>query len=328
MSVEQIPQEEEKTIEKYTVYTKAPTPKTVNSILFIAAVIIFIAVVLSYFVEDLGIFANLSLKEITFGGAWVAIGCFSISEIIKKIAINRAKQTDIYREIKEKTDKRLERYSRGGYLTYASDYCQAYSDLALKEDRKNFLAAVGIDYAVYERDYLAKSMWSLQRTYKQLSFKQLVAISQANAVKRVYYNADFLRTTVKVKKGTAPSDMYNSEKMNTWKTIKSFVMSIVGGIFAFSIAHDLVVSFDMATVIEVGIKVAVIIMSGAFSAAFGWNLVMDTEISRMNLQLAESKACIKWSIKKHPEYFSDKADPFTDDDKENLQANTKTEDKQ
>ena len=293
-----------------TVVKKAPTQKTVNSILILAAAIIFMVVVLSYFVEDLNVFTNLTLKEVTSGALWVCVGCFSISEIIKKVAINRAKLTNEYLNTKKHTDTEFAYYSKIGALKYAEEYCREYERELLKETRTRLLVAVGIEYEEFIEKYLAKSIWYLHKTCKVLSLKQLWMIHKANGVKQVSYNADFLRTTVKVKRNIAPSDAHDSDKKNLQNTITSFITSIGGGVFAFTIARDLVISFSVATMIEAAIKVAVIIMSSAFRASFGWSLITETEVSRLKLQRAESKECIKWSMEKYPEYFKNLPNPF------------------
>ena len=297
-----------------TIVKKAPTQKTVNSILIAAAAIIFIVVILSYFVEDLNVFTNLTLKEVTSGALWVCIGCFSISEIIKKVAINRAKLTDEYKTVKETADREFAHYSEIGVLKYADEYCREYERSLLKDERTRLLAPVGIEYEEYAEKYLAKSIVYLFKTYKQLSLKQLWMIHKANSVKQVSYNPDFLRTTVKVKHYKAPSEVHNAEKKNLHNTVMSFFTSIGGGVFAFTIARDLVISFTVATMIEAAIKVAVIIMSSAFRASFGWTLITETEVNRLHLQRSESKACIKWSMEKYPEYFASMSDPFLHED--------------
>ena len=303
--------EENKTVKnEITVVKKAPTQKTVNSILIVAASIIFIVVIFSYFVEDLNIFADLTLNELTSGALWVCVGCFSISEIIKKIAINRAKLTNEYLTAKKQTEEEFAYYSKIGALKYADEYCREYERELLKDSRTRLLSSVGIEYDEYESKYLAKSMWYLRKTYKGLSTKQLWMIHKPNRVKQVAYNPDFLRTTVKVRKNIAPSSAHDSDKKNMINTITSFFTSIGSGIFAFTVARDLVVSFTVASVIEAAIKVAVIIMSSAFRASFGWNLITDTEVSRLRLQSAESKECIKWSMERYPDYYEKIPDPF------------------
>ncbi len=303
--------EENKTVKnEITVVKKAPTQKTVNSILIVAAAIIFIVVIFSYFVEDLNIFADLTLNELTSGALWVCVGCFSISEIIKKIAINRAKLTNEYLTAKKQTEEEFAYYSKIGALKYADEYCREYERELLKDSRTRLLSSVGIEYDEYESKYFAKSMWYLRKTYKGLSTKQLWMIHKANRVKQVAYNPDFLRTTVKVRKNIAPSSAHDSDKKNMINTITSFFTSIGSGIFAFTIARDLVVSFTVASVIEAAIKVAVIIMSSAFRASFGWNLITDTEVSRLRLPSAESKECIKWSMERYPDYYEKIPDPL------------------
>lgn len=303
--------EENKTVKnEITVVKKAPTQKTVNSILIVAAAIIFIVVIFSYFVEDLNIFADLTLNELTSGALWVCVGCFSISEIIKKIAINRAKLTNEYLTAKKQTEEEFAYYSKIGALKYADEYCREYERELLKDSRTRLLSSVGIEYDEYESKYLAKSTLYLRKTYKGLSAKQLWMIHKANRVKQVAYNPDFLRTTVKVRKNIAPSSAHDSDKKNMINTITSFFTSIGSGIFAFTIARDLVVSFTVASMIEAAIKVAVIIMSSAFRASFGWTLITDTEVSRLRLQSAESKECIKWSMERYPDYYEKIPDPL------------------
>lgn len=296
--------EEKPVTNEITVVKKAPTQKTVNSILVVAAAIIFVVVIFSYFVEDLNIFADLTLNELTSGALWVCIGCFSISEIIKKIAINRAKLTKEYVTEKKKTEEEFAYYSKIGALKYADEYCREYERALLKDNRTRLLSAVGLEYEEYASKYLAKSIWYLHKMYKELSIKQLWMIHKANRVKQVAYNPDFLRTTVKVKRNIAPSAAHDSDKKNMINTVTSFFTSMGSGVFAFTIARDLVVSFTIASMIEAAIKVAVIIMSSAFRASFGWNLITETEVSRLRLQSAESKECIKWSMEKYPEHFT------------------------
>lgn len=287
-----------------TVVKKPPTQKTVNSILIAAAAVIFAVVILSYFVEDLNVFTDLTFKELTSGALWICVGCFSISEIMKQVAINRAKLTEEYKTAKKEADKELTKNSDSGALKYADEYCRAYELNLVKTNRARLLAPVGISYEVFEEKYLAQSIFELHKKFPNLSFKQLVAIWKANRVKQVYYNSDFLRTTVRTQKNVSPSDAYNTEKKKTQKTIQSFLTSIGGGIFAFTIARDLVVSFSIATAIEAAIKVAMIIMSSSFSISFGWRLITETEVNRLNLQRKESEECIKWSKEHYPEYFA------------------------
>lgn len=313
MKVERIEtKHESENINSYTVIKKPPTQKTVNTLLIAAAVIIMIAVIGSYFVKDLGVFADISLKEITYGGLWVALGCFSFSEIVKKISLNRAKLTKEYIKVKEKTDSRLLKYSNGGYLVYAEEYCVAYADNVLKEDRKYYLDSAKIEYKCFINKYVSKSFLYLLKD-KTLTMKQRWAIFRASTVKKIRYNPNFLRTTVHQRRGKSPSAMYDTQKKNMWNTITSFCSSLLSGIFAFTIAQDLVLDFSIATVIEVGIKVAVIVMTSAFRASFAWSLITETEVSRLELQQAECKACIKWSMKEYPEYFKGLTDPFVDE---------------
>lgn len=282
----------EKKITEITVIKKAPTQKTVNTILIVAAAFIFIAVIASYFV-DLDIFADITLKELSAGALWVFIGSFSIASIFKQISINRAKQTTEYIVQKRATQAVLEKYAESGELNCADEYCKAWEEKTLIADRERLLKPVGIVYSTYLEKYLAKS-WRDLKSYPELSFKQRFAIVKANAVRIQEYNPDFLRTTVHANIRRSPSGRFDTDKRNLFHTVKTVVAMLGGSVFACSIANDLVLSFSLAALIEAGIKVAVIIISAAFATSFGWNLITVTEISRLKLQESEADACARW----------------------------------
>lgn len=297
MSVEDIlndiPREEEqRNVTEITVIKKAPTQKTVNTILIVAATFIFIAVIASYFV-DLDVIFDISLQELSAGALWVFIGSFSIASIFKQISINRAKQTIEYIEQKKKTKETLENYAETGDLDCADAYCKAWEEKNLILDRERILKPVGIPYKDYLSKYLAKS-WNTLRQCKELSFKQRIAITRANAVKIQEYNPDFLRTTVHTTIKKSPSERFDSDKKNFFHTAKTIVAMLLGGAFACSIANDLVVAFSIGALIEAGIKIAIIVISVAFATSFGWNLITVTEVSRLKLQESEADECCRW----------------------------------
>lgn len=299
-----------------TIEQRPATQKTVNSILMVSAVLILIAVVASYFLRNLGSIANVSLTELTSGGIWLAIGCYAVSTLIKQISINRAKLTKEYIEAKKEADKKLKKYADDGLLVYAKEYCQAYEEETLTEDRKRILAPVGIDFDIFLQKYLAKSFLYLLFKDKTLSFKQRIAISKANHVKRTRYNPDFLRSTVRVKNRKSPSESNDTDRKNTIDNVRSFISSMFGGAFAVSIASDIVFAFSTEALIAAGIKLAVIIMTSAMRASFGWRLITETEVGRLELQASEAVTCIKWSAKKYPVYFQGKEIPKEREDDE------------
>lgn len=298
---------EQSSVQSITV-ERVTTQKTVNSVLIVAIVIIFTAMIASYFVPELGAALGVSLKTLTTDGAWLAVGSFAVSTLVKQVAIERAKLTREYTDAKKTADTKLKRYNDDGLLVYAKEYCEDYEKAMLENDRKYLLEPVGITYADFERLYLAKSLYYLLRQ-KELSFKQALAVWRANRVKRVRYNADFLRTTVRMKRKKSPSQINDDDKANALDTVKSFIFSFLGGAFAVSITTDIIVSFSTAALIAAGIKVAIVVMTSALRAAFGWRLITVTRVNRLELQISESISCIKWSAQKYPDYFQGKVIP-------------------
>lgn len=292
----QIPEPEaaQKNVTEITVVKKPPTQKTVNTILLVAAAIIFIVIIASYFV-DLNIFAYVTFKELTTGAILIFIGSYSISSIFKQISINRAKQSVEYLEQKEKTKETLKKYVDNGDLIEVDAYCKAWEEKTLIIERERHLKPVGITYERFLNKYLAKSFFWLRKNCKDLSMKQIIAITQANSVKIQSYDADFLRYTIHTTINKSPSKRFDVERKNMYHIIKTIIFMIMGSFFAYSITQDLVVSFSIASVIAAGIKVAIIFISVAFATSFGWNLIMVTEINRLKLQEGEAEACAKWA---------------------------------
>ena len=180
-------------------------------------------------------------------------------------------------------------------MTHADEYCRAYELNALKEDRERVLFPVGLSVEVFDEKYKAKSVFYLLKNNKELSIKQIIAVAKANAIKIEYYNADFLRSTVYSRRRKSPSAQHDTDTKNFAYNIRSFVMGFLGCAFAVSIAKDLIFSFSMAAIVAALIKIAVIVISGAFALSFGWNLIMITEINRLQLQASEAQACEKWT---------------------------------
>lgn len=281
-------------ITNITVIKKAPTQKSVNAILLASALFIFITVILSFFVE-LNIFTDIKIKELSTSALWVFVGSYAVSSILKQVGINRAKETKEYKEQKLKTEKELKEKADAGVFIYADEYCRAYELNAMREARVQVLIPVGITLEMFDAKYKAKSMFYLIKNNKELSFKQLFAVVKANAVKLEYYNSDFLRRTVYSKRKKSPSAQHDTNSRNLAYNIRSFILGFMGCAFAVSIAKDLLFSFSMAAIVAALIKIAVIIISGAFALSFGWNLIMETEINRLKLQLSEAEACEKWT---------------------------------
>jgi hypothetical protein len=277
-----------------TVIKKVPTQKTVNSILIAAAAFIILTVVLSFFAE-LNIFTDITIKEVSTSALWVFLGSYSVSCILKQVGINRAKETKEYKEQKAKTIKELQEIAERGAFIYADEYCRAYELNAMREAREHVLIPVGLTLEMFDNKYKAKSFFYLAKNNRELSIKQLIAIAKANAVKLEYYNSDFLRRTVYSKRKKSPSAQHDTQSKNLAYNIRSFVLGFMGCAFAVSIAKDLVFSFSMEALVAALIKIALIVISGAFALSFGWNLIMETELNRLKLQVEEAQACEKWT---------------------------------
>ena len=277
-----------------TVIKKEPKQNTINGILIGSAFFILITVILSFF-ADLNIFTDISLKEFSTSALWVFVGSYSVSSILKQIGINRAKATQEYIEQKETTKQEMQKMAKNGAFIHADEYCRAYELNVMREEREQVLVPVGLTIKMFDEKYKAKSVFYLIKNNKELSFKQLIAVSKANAVKLEYYNSDFLRRTVYSKRKKSPSAQYDTDSKNFSYDVRSFIMGLLGCAFAVSLTKDLVFSFSIKAVIAALIKLAIIVISGAFAIKFGWNLIMKTELNRLKLQVEEAQACEKWT---------------------------------
>lgn len=288
--------------ENVYIVNKTPTQKTINSILITIAILLFLGVMSTYFVKELPNVV-IDVREISSQALWVFIGGYAIGEIFKTVAINRARNTEEYKETKKSTLNALELNVKNNKSGKEKEYCQYYSEQHYKTEIKRILTAGRITEEDFYNKYFSLNKKELKEKYPNLllSKKQLKTIKEANTVKKIYYNADFLRTVETTNKKVAPSEVYNVQRKNFFNAITSGVTGFLACLFCASFARELIFSFSPDILFEAVVKMIAIIAMIAFKTQFGWSLVMETEINRLKLQESEAKKYSAWfdSIQKN-----------------------------
>lgn len=268
---------------------------SLNTVLWIVAIIILLGIVATYFVEELPGFV-FDLRNISGQVVFVFLGGFALGELFKQIAINKAHDSDEYKGAKKYAEKELDKIS-GTMQEGINAYCSAVAHQRYTVARNAILDKAKIPVDEYERKYITLSKSEILKRYPDcgLSKKQLQAIKAANAVKRQIYEPDFLQSVVVEESELVPSKRFNTRKKNLLNTIYSIGLGAIGTMFAVSLASQLIFAFSPAVLFVAVIKILTIIITIAFKFNFGWNLVMVDEINRLALQAKEAQNyCIWW----------------------------------
>lgn len=269
----------------------------VDGLLCVAVLLLVLSIVATYLIPDIDFFGGVSLKDLTLSGAWVCLGSYSVGEIAKRIVTNKAKRTKYYMDKERETELTQQIFAREGYVEYVEEYCEAYEMEQLKTHRKLYLDNVKIDYETYEELYIGVEYKHLPDT---LTKPQKMAIKKANKVKKQPYNPSFLRSFVPVSFGKTPSQMYDIRTIDVWNSVISLATSILGSLFAVSIVGEIVLDMSVTAWILACIKLTVLLLTVSMRISFAWKLVMNTGVSRMELQRTESIKSAKRAKQNHP----------------------------
>ena len=269
---------------------KAMSEIGINTLLLVAMCILFLAMVATYFVEELPDIV-LEPKMLVKDALWVAICGFSISEIAKRIFINKAHFTVEYKEAVKQTKDELAKLT-DEELNCRSEYCKAYEESVYYTERNRMLLDANLSINDYEERY--SKMDSVTLKQEGLSKQQMKIIKAISKLKRIHYDADFLNSSRATNTKYSPSNMYDATREDRVNTISSAIFTIFGCLFCVSLMGDLVFSFSKAALFTSIVKIKFTLIIVTTKAVFGWNLVMRTEINRLETQKEEVASLKRW----------------------------------
>lgn len=268
--------------------------------LICVTVVIFLAVVASYFVI-VDVDAKFDWRQMTVDVVWLAAGTFCIGALSKKYTLSRGRKTDEYKTAKETAKQKINELCKAPCVDEVTDYCEAYTERAVYVFRHHTLSIVGLELEDYNKKYIAKSgkyLFKLVRQ-KEITWEQFKAIRKCNKLKIKPYDTTFLLSyEADLKITHSPSEMYNVEALNTSDTIKSIILTILSSLFIGRLFSSVILNATPEAVFECVIKVISILINVAFKATLGWNFAL-MEQKRNNLRASETEACIEW-CKRHP----------------------------
>lgn len=290
--VEKIPE----TMAKTQTITYAPVIKQkktmseggINTLLLIAMIVLFVAMGATYFVEELPDIV-FEPKMLVKDALWVAICGFSISEIAKRMFVNKAHYTAEYKQAVKESKESFATLT-DEELNSRAEYCKAYEEAVYYTERNRMLQDAHISIEDYENLYCGKDIEVSERLTKR-QVKTLKAVSK---LKRIHYDSDFLNSSRATNTRYSPSDMYNATREDKVNSISSAIFTVLGCLFCVSLMGDLVFSFSKAALFTAIVKITFTLIIVTTKAVFGWNLVMRTEINRLEVQKEEVENLKRW----------------------------------
>ena len=294
--LDMIPEREEKpSVNVFQTIKKKEPPQSINGILIALAIILLIGILTTYFVEELPDVV-VDLRDISKQALWVFVGGFAIGELFKRVSVNRARNTKEYQEAQKEARTAVKKNAESKKTARAKAYCDDYAEKLYSSEKSRILGDAGVDVKEYEDKYFSLNKREIKRAHPDctLSKKQFKAIRKANAVKKISYNPDFLRTVERTSRYIAPSELHDVKRRDTWNTVTSAGLGLVGSVFCVSFVQNLIFNFSSAVIFDAVVKVVMILIMIATKTQFGWSLVMDTEMSRLKLQKAEAERFSDW----------------------------------
>ena len=270
-----------------------------TTIMITAVVLILIGIGFAYVAKFEGAF-DLSLKNITANGGLLFIACFSVRFLCKHIAMNKARQTDEYKQAQAEAKKATKEIAAKGYSLMIPTYTEAYSERVYISTVEKLLKDAKIPEEEYLKKYATKTKKEILSEFPGtvLSKEKWKALKEIRKIKRLIYDEKFLETeSEKVDGYISPSDAFDArreDKKDDWKALL-FSASLV--LFSCSLAGTIIVDLSEQAIVMAVIKIVTTLFSGAFAIVKGWNIVMKKESGRFLLQTVESANCIAWCEK-------------------------------
>lgn len=292
--VEKIPE----TMAKTQTITYAPVIKQkktmseggINTLLLVVMCILFVAMGATYFVEELPDIV-FEPKMLVKDALWVAICGFSISEIAKRIFVNKAHFSAEYKQAVKESKEAFATLT-DDELNCRAEYCKAYEEAVYYTERNRMLQDAHISIEDYEKLYHYGDIETLKT--EGLSKRQIKALKAIGRLKRIHYDADFLNSSRTTNTRYSPSDLYNSAREDKINSISSAIFTVLGCLFCVSLMGDLVFSFSKTALFTAIVKITFTLIIVSTKAVFGWNLVMRTEINRLEVQKEEVENLKRW----------------------------------
>ena len=262
----------------------------INTLLLIVMCILFIAMGATYFVDELPDIV-LEPKMLVKDAIWVAVCGFSISEIAKRIFVNKAHFSAEYKQAVKDSKDALGTLT-DDELNARAEYCKAYEEAVYYTERNRMLQDAHISIEDYESLYQGRDIKALKES--GLAKNQIKILTAIGRLKRIHYDADFLNSTRVTNTRYSPSNLYNVTREDRVNTISSAIFTVLGCLFCVSLMGDLVFSFSKTALFTAIVKITFTMIIVTTKAVFGWNLVMRTEINRLETQKEEIANLKRW----------------------------------
>ena len=244
-----------------------------NTGIFVGVFLVFIVIVV--FTTDVKLTSIYQVIELGLSFFVLLFCSYSMFVNLSDSGSRAGKESDTY--IKTLTEYEDEKKSiidakKQGRLT---EFCRYYVIDELKNARYSIISEVGIDFDVYNTDYIGKTEEELKK-YKTLTQPQINAIVRANNVKPIKLTPEMIFRRGRGSNRRAPlGTKPETKKGITYGTkfVKTCITSMLTGI----IVLEVVVTPTWATFAACLLKLCPVILNGFTGYKFGYeNIVYDT----------------------------------------------------
>lgn len=280
--------------------TNAAKKKVTRSILnntgiFIGIFIIFVVIVV--FTTDI---------KLTSAAEWAALGLsffvllfcsYSMYLNASDSGAKAGRQSDTYKESNTHYDTLKKDIINNKMQGRLSEFCRYYIEEELQNARNAILTEVGVDYDVYQGEYIGKDKRDLEKL-ENLSKAQIEAILKANKINPIKLTPEMILKRGRGSHRRNPLEMKPETKRGI-KYVVKFIHTCILSVITAVIVLDVVVNPTWATFAACCLKLFPVILNWFMGYKMGYeNIVIDT-VNYMNDQ-ADLMQRLKNYVEQYP----------------------------
>lgn len=180
-----------------------------------------------------------------------------------------------YTEAKKNYDELRDKITSKKIQGRLPEFCRYYIEEELRNTRNSILTEVGIDFDVYQAQYVGKDKATLEQD-ESLSQTEVAAIVRANNTMPIVLTSDMILKQGRGSTRRAPLGMKPTTKKWINYGVK-FITTLFTCLFTGIIVLDAVSEWSWATFAELCLKLSTVVLNGFMGYKMGYdNIVIDT----------------------------------------------------
>ena len=255
---------------------------------------LFVAIVFTFLVDFI-FDAAIDWKDISVNTVIISACTIAIYLLLRTYAMRKGRKTKAWENASEQLQLNGKKIINGNRAQYITEYCRAWEEERLDNDRENVLSPVGIKLEDYKKHYAKLSKTELINKYPDLTKYQIKTICRAQKIKRLKFDERyFYVNSIAGKRRCSPSGGITSKQLNRLTNGRIVITTVIISLISAALLRDIIIDFSLASIIKCVVKIAIIIFFGVIGMVGGYSFSAVRETSEMNAKSDEIEVFLKW----------------------------------